>query len=104
LIRRGVDMGRFFCVVAFLIALCSCGVPAEIRSALAVQTRHTRHYVEATTPLLQLLDERECEELEGVGMRLIRNAEALSDWAEGSEKQGVNGEMNPTTSQEGGGM
>jgi len=79
-------MKRIVFVLALLTATCGCHAPSRIRSAIEVQARYTRVYVEATLPLLRASQHPQREELEGIGTRLIRNSDALKNWADGAKK------------------
>jgi hypothetical protein len=79
-------MKRIVFAVTLIVALTGCRAPSRIRSALEVQALYTRVYIEATLPLLRSSDHPRREELEGIGTRLIRNADALKNWAKGAKK------------------
>lgn len=79
-------MKRIVFALTLALTVCGCRAPARIRGALDVQAKYTRIYVEATLPPLRTSQHPHCEELEGIGTRLIRNAEALKNWADGAKK------------------
>jgi hypothetical protein len=74
-------MKRTVFALALILTVTGCRAPARIRRALDVQACYTRIYVEATLPLLRDSQHPRREELEGVATRLIRNADALRNWA-----------------------
>jgi hypothetical protein len=78
-------MKRIVFVITLTLVITGCGVPARIRRALDAQARYTRIYVEETLPLLRESEHPRREELEGIGTRLIRNADALKSWSAGAK-------------------
>ena len=70
-------MKRIIIAVTLCIAAAGCAVPAHIRNALEIQARYTNLYVEKTLPLIKNSGLPDSEELEGIGKRLVRNANAL---------------------------
>ncbi len=75
-------MKRIVFALALILTVVGCQAPQAIRRSLDVQARYTRIYVEATLPLLRTSSLPQREELEGIGARLVRNADALKAWAD----------------------
>lgn len=70
-------MKKLFCAITFCFVVTGCAVPSHIRNALQTQAKYTSIYVEKTLPLIRKSNLPESDELEGIGRRLVRNANAI---------------------------
>jgi len=77
-------MKRIVFVLVLAATVCGCGTSARIRRALDIQARYTRVYVEETLPLVRASQHPRREELEGIGSRLVCNADVLKTWSDGA--------------------